>query len=259
MKVVLFCGGMGTRLGGLKDNIPKPMIKIGYRPILWQIMKYYAYFGHREFILCLGFKADVIKEYFLNYNEFISSDFTIRNGGKELKSKKSDIEDWTINFVDTGLKANIGHRLKAVQSYIGNDEIFLANYADGLSDVDLNEMLRFFKKSGKIACFICVRPSQSFHVVNIGDDGLIRDIKYIQEAEVLINGGFFIFRKEIFDYLKAGEDLVEEPFRRLIAERQLIGYRYDKFWCMDTFKEHQELNDMYNGGNAPWEIWEKNK
>lgn len=259
MKVVLFCGGMGTRLGGLQDNIPKPMIKIGYRPILWQIMKYYAYFGHKEFILCLGFKADVIKEYFLNYNEFISSDFTIRNGGKELKSKKSDIEDWTINFVDTGLKANIGQRLKAVQSYIGNDEIFLANYADGLSDVDLNEMLRFFKKSGKIACFICVRPSQSFHVVNIGDDGLIRDIKYIQEAEVLINGGFFIFRKEIFDYLKAGEDLVEEPFRRLIAERQLIGYRYDKFWCMDTFKEHQELNDMYNGGNAPWEIWEKNK
>ena len=259
MKVVLFCGGMGTRLGGLQDNIPKPMIKIGYRPILWQIMKYYAYFGHREFILCLGFKADVIKEYFLNYNEFISSDFTIRNGGKELKSKKSDIEDWTINLVDTGLKSNIGQRLKAVQSYIGNDEIFLANYADGLSDVDLNEMLRFFKKSGKIACFICVRPSQSFHVVNIGDDGLIRDIKYIQEAEVLINGGFFIFRKEIFDYLKAGEDLVEEPFRRLIAERQLIGYRYDKFWCMDTFKEHQELNDMYNGGNAPWEIWEKNK
>jgi len=259
MKVVLFCGGMGTRLGGLQDNVPKPMVKIGYRPILWHIMKYYAHFGHKEFILCLGYKADVIKDYFLNYNEYISNDFTIKNGGKELKARRSDIEDWTISFVDTGLRSKIGQRLKAVQSYIGEDEMFLANYADGLSDVDLNEMIRFFQESGKIACFICVNPSQSFHVVDIGDGGLINCINYVKDAGVLINGGFFILRKEIFDYMNPGEELVEEPFRRLIAEKQLIGYRYDRFWCMDTFKEHQELNDMHNEGNAPWEVWEKKK
>ena len=250
---------MGTRLGGLQDNIPKPMIKIGYRPILWHIMKYYAYYGHKEFILCLGYKADVIKEYFLNYNAYISSDFTIKNGGKELKSKKSDIEDWIINFVDTGLKSNIGQRLSQVRPYIGNDEIFLANYADGLSDVNLSEMIEYFRESNKIACFICVRPSQSFHVVKVSDGGLVQDVKYIKDADVLINGGFFIFRKEIFDYMKDGEELVEEPFRRLISEKQLIGYTYNNFWCMDTFKEHQELNDMCNEGNAPWEVWKKSR
>jgi len=259
MKVIIFCGGMGTRLGGLQDNIPKPMIKIGYRPILWHIMKYYAYYGHKEFILCLGYKADVIKEYFLNYNEYISNDFTIKNGGKELKSKKSDIEDWIINFVDTGLKSNIGQRLSQVRPYIGNDEIFLANYADGLSDVNLSEMIEYFRESNKIACFICVRPSQSFHVVKVSDGGLVQDVKYIKDADVLINGGFFIFRKEIFDYMKDGEELVEEPFRRLISEKQLIGYTYNNFWCMDTFKEHQELNDMCNEGNAPWEVWKKSR
>jgi glucose-1-phosphate cytidylyltransferase len=257
MKVVIFCGGMGTRLGGLEGNIPKPMIKIGYRPILWHLMKFYAHYGHNEFILCLGYKADVIKEYFLNYNEYLSSDFTLKNGGKEVKSKKSDIADWTINFVDTGLRANIGQRLRLVKSYLGKDEIFLANYADGLTDVNLEEMIRAFKESKKIASFICVRPSQSFHVVNVENDGLIKDVRYVKDADVLINGGFFIFRREIFDYMREGEELVEEPFRRLIEEKQLFGYRYDDFWCMDTFKEHQELNDMYNEGNAPWEVWKK--
>ena len=255
MKVVIFCGGMGTRLGNHSGDIPKPMVKIGYRPILWHIMKYYAHFGHKEFILCLGYKADVIKDYFLNYNEYISNDFTMSNGGKDIVLKRSDISDWTISFVDTGLKANIGQRLMAVRSYIQDDEMFMANYADGLTNLNLTGMIEFFKNSGKIACFICVKPSQSFHVVDVGKGGLVDCIKYVRDANVIINGGFFIFKTEIFNYIQNGEELVEKPFQRLIAEKQLIGYRYDQFWCMDTFKEHQELNDMFNKGNAAWTVW----
>jgi glucose-1-phosphate cytidylyltransferase len=257
MKVVLFCGGMGTRLNGLEGNLPKPMVKIGYRPILWHIMKYYAHFGHKDFVLCLGYKADVIKNYFLNYNEFVSNDFTMKNGGKTLALKTSDIGDWTINFVDTGIRTIIGQRLKAVKFYIGEDPIFLANYSDGLTNIDLNEMIEFFKESGKIACFTCVSPSQSFHVVNVGDNGIVKEIRTVKSSNVLINGGFFIFKKEIFNYIRPGEELVCEPFQRLIAQNQLITYRANDFWCMDTFKEHQELNDMYNQGNAPWEIWKR--
>ncbi len=257
MKVVLFCGGKGTRLGGLNDNIPKPMVRIGYRPILWHIMKYYAYFGHKEFVLCLGHKADVIKDYFLNYNEFISDDFTMKNGDRRLVSKMRDLDEWTISFVDTGMETSIGGRLSAVKEYVEEDEVFLANYADGLTDMDLNKMISFFKMSGKIACFVCVRPSQTFHVVKLGDTGLVNDISYVKDADLVINGGFFVMKREIFNYIRPGEELVEEPFRRLISEQQLIGYRYDKFWSMDTFKEHQELNDMHKAGNTPWQVWQK--
>lgn len=257
MKVVLFCGGMGTRLGEVSGNLPKPMVKIGYRPILWHIMKYYAHFGHKDFVLCLGYKADAIKKYFLEYNEFITNDFIMSNGGKELSLRKSDISDWRISFVDTGFKSNIGQRLMAVQAYLEGEDIFLANYADGLTNLYLPDMISYFQKSGKIGCFICVKPSQTFHVVDMDDDCLIKRINSVRNSNILINGGFFIFRKEIFDYLKNGEELVNEPFQRLISEKQLIGYRYDQFWCMDTFKEHQELNDMYNEGDAPWEVWDK--
>ena len=255
MKVVLFCGGMGARLGGMSEAIPKPMVKIGYRPILWHLMKYYAHFGHRDFILCLGYKADTIKEYFVNYNEYISNDFTMSNGGKELKLENSDILDWNITFVDTGLRSNIGQRLKAVENYLHGEEMFLANYSDGLTNMPLSQMINFFVKSGKIASFVCVKPSQTFHVVSLGAQDLVKDIRYVKDTDILINGGYFVFRKEIFKYIKNGEELVEQPFQGLIQENQLLGYRYDQFWCMDTFKEQQELTDMYNQGNAPWEVW----
>jgi glucose-1-phosphate cytidylyltransferase len=259
MKVVLFCGGSGMRLGGSSEDIPKPMVKIGYRPILWHVMKYYAHFGHKDFILCLGYKADKIKEYFLNYNEFISNDFTMTNGGKDLRLENCDIADWKITFVDTGLKSNIGQRLKAVEKHLAGEEIFLGNYADGLTNLRLPDLIDFFIKSQKIACFVCVKPSQSFNVVSLKDGNLVADVRYVRDTDILINGGYFIFRKEIFNYINNGEELVEEPFQRLMAEKQLIGYEYDKFWCMDTFKEHQELTDMYNQGNAPWEVWKNNK
>jgi glucose-1-phosphate cytidylyltransferase len=249
---------MGTRLGEFTGDIPKPLVKIGYRPILWHVMKYYAHFGHKDFILCLGYKADKIKEYFLKYDEYLSNDFTMADGGKDLRLERSDIADWKITFVDTGLKANLGQRLKAIEKYLDGEEVFMANYSDGLTNLPLPTLLEHFEKSGKLASFLCVKPSQSFSVVGLTEDGAVKSIQYVRDTSILINGGFFIFRKEIFDYMKPGEELVEQPFQRLMQEGQLVGYECKQFWaCMDTFKEHQELTDMYNLGTAPWEVWKK--
>jgi glucose-1-phosphate cytidylyltransferase len=255
VKVVLFCGGLGTRLRESAGEIPKPMVKIGYRPILWHVMKYYAHFGHKDFVLCLGYKADVIKEFFLKYEEWISNDFTLSHGGKRLSLMNSDIGDWNITFVDTGLHANIGQRLVAARKYVEGEERFLANYSDGLTDLHLPTMIEAFTASGKVASFMAVPPSQSFHLVDVGSDGDVTSIRPVSESDLLINGGFFAFRQEIFDYIEQGEELVLAPFARLMKERQLLGYRYDHFWCMDTFKEQQQLTDLYNAGGAPWEVW----
>jgi glucose-1-phosphate cytidylyltransferase len=258
MKVVLFCGGLGTRLGGLTDDAPKPMVKIGYRPILWHVMKYYAHFGHKDFILCLGYKADTIKDYFLNYDETASNNFTMTRAGRQIDLESSDLDDWRITFVDTGLKANIGQRLKQVQPYLEGEEMFLANYSDGLTDLHLPMMIQSLRDSNKIASFLAAKPSQSFSVVSIRDDRSVEDIRYVKDTDILINAGYFVFRNEIFHYMKEGEELVEEPFGRMIQENQILAYRHDGFWCMDTFKEHQQLSDMHREGNAPWEVWKGN-
>jgi glucose-1-phosphate cytidylyltransferase len=257
MKVVLFCGGLGTRLRDYSDSLPKPLVPIGYRPILWHVMKYYAHFGHKDFILCLGYKADKIKEYFLNYNEYASNDFTMTNGGKDLALVQSDIQDWKITFVDTGMQSNIGMRLMMVRKYLEGEEMFLANYSDGLTDINLNDMIGTFTKTNMIASMVCPVPSQTFHVVHMGADNLVQEIKYVRDTNIIVNGGYFILRKEIFDHIQYGEELVIEPFQRLIQQRRLMGFRHSQYWAMDTFKEQQELTDMYNGGNAPWELWRK--
>jgi glucose-1-phosphate cytidylyltransferase len=218
-------------------------------------MKYYAHYGHRDFILCLGYKADVVKQYFLSYDECISNDFVLSNGGKELRLLNRDIEDWKITFVDTGIVSNIGQRLKAVEELLAGEDVFLANYTDGLTDLPLQQHTQYFLGRGKIASFVSVRPTQSFHVISVNDD-LVSDIQHISRSGLRVNGGYFIFRKEIFQYINDGEELVEEPFHRLINERQLIAYRHDGFWAsMDTFKEKQQLEETYTRGHAPWEIW----
>ena len=256
MKVVLFCGGLGTRLREHSETVPKPMVNIGYRPIVWHLMKYYAHFGHTEFILCLGYRGDLIKQYFLAYDECLSNDFELTGGSQDLRLFGRDIEGWKITFADTGLHANIGQRLKAVQRYLGDDPAFLANYSDGLSDLPLPEYLDHFRRQNKIASFVCVRPRQSFHAVSLGDDSLVRDIRHIGDSGLWINGGFFAFKREIFDYLKEGEELVEEPFQRLIGMQQLIAYRHHGFWaCMDTFKDKQAFDDMNARGETPWAVW----
>lgn len=256
MKVVLFCGGMGMRLRDYSESIPKPMVCVGHRPILWNVMKYYAHYGHTEFILCLGYRGDTIKNYFLNYTECLSNDFTLTNGGKDIYLYNNDISDWKITFADTGMTSNIGQRLKAVQKYIGDDEVFLANYSDGLTDFHLPDMIDYFKAGNKTACFLSVRPNQSFHIVNVGDDGLVRDISGLDRSDIWMNGGFFVLKREIFDYMHEGDELVHEPFRRLIDRKELVTYRYDGFWVsMDTFKDKQHLDDLYSKGVTPWEVW----
>ena len=256
MKVVLFCGGLGTRLGDLPGRVPKPMVNIGYRPILWHIMKYYAHFGHKDFILCLGYRADVIKQFFLEYDPCLSSDFTLHNGKREMHLQESDIADWRITCVDTGLGSNIGQRLRAVESLVKDEEYFLANYADGLTDLPLPSMIDCLRKSGKVASFICVKPSQTFSVVSLGKGDAVERIDYVRDTNITINGGYFVLRNDIFRYIRDGEELVVEAFERLIKENRLLGYQYSGFWyCMDTFKEQQELNDMFERGKAPWVVW----
>jgi glucose-1-phosphate cytidylyltransferase len=255
MKVVLFCGGMGMRIREYSDSIPKPMVPIGYRPLLWHVMKYYAHYGHKDFILCLGYKADVIKNYFLNYDECVSNNFVLAKGGRELRLLNSDIHDWNITFVDTGIAANIGQRLKAVEPYLQEESVFLANYSDGLTDLPLDEYLDHFERRDKVGSFLAVAPSQSYHVVSVAGD-LASTIQPMSKTGLLINGGCFAFRTEIFDYMEDGEELVEQPFQRLIEKEQLIAYKYDGYWSsMDTFKDRQQLEDLYNRGNAPWEVW----
>jgi glucose-1-phosphate cytidylyltransferase len=258
MKVVLFCGGLGTRLKEYSETIPKPMVEIGYRPIMWHLMRYYAHYGHKEFILCLGYRGDVIKNYFLNYNEALSNDFVLSKGGREIRLYNNDIEDWTISFVDTGLNSNIGQRLKAVQPYLEGEDVFMANYSDGLTDLCLPDYLDYFHQQNKVGCFLCVQPSQSFHIVEFGQEDQVSSIHSVERADLWINGGFFVFKKEIFDYIREGEELVQEPFHRLIAENQLVGYRHRGFWaCMDTLKEKKMFDEMYARGNMPWAVWEQ--
>ena len=258
MKVVLFCGGLGTRLREYSETIPKPMVDIGYRPIIWQLMKYYAHFGHKDFILCLGYRGDFIKRYFLDYDECLSNDFVMSEGGRAVQLHNTDISEWSITFVDTGLHSNIGQRLKAVEKYLEGEEVFMANYSDGLSDLDLNQYLDFFYEQDKIASFLSVRPSQSFHHVQRSQDGLVTDIQPIDHGDFWINGGFFVFKQQIFDYIQDGEELVREPFHRLITEKELVTYRNPNFWaCMDTFKEKKLFDDMYASGNMPWAVWDR--
>lgn len=256
MKVVLFCGGRGTRLRDYSTTIPKPMVTVGYRPVLWHVMKYYAHFGHREFILCLGHGAQAIKDFFLHYEEEASNDFVLKNGGREKVLLNSDIDDWTITFVDTGLDSPIGERLRIVQPYIGDDERFLANYADGLTDLDLATYVEEAAASERIASFLAVKPPQSYHIAEFGPDHVVTGMKPITAADIWINGGYFVFRRSIFDYIEPGEDLVREPFERLIAEGQLRSHPYTGFWApMDTFKDKQYLDDLFASGNAPWQVW----
>jgi glucose-1-phosphate cytidylyltransferase len=256
MKVVLFCGGLGLRLREYSENVPKPMVPVGYRPIVWHMMKYYAHYGHRDFILCLGYQADVIKNYFLNYNECISNDFVLSNGGRDLKLLSSDIDSWSITFVDTGIDSNIGQRLLAVKDYLKDQPVFMANYSDNVTDAPLPAMIEHFERQDKVASFISVKPPQSFHVVESDQTSAVKQIRPASQCGLRINGGYFILKQSIFDYLNDGDELVVEPFQRLIEIDQLTTYRHDGFWAgMDTFKEKQMLDEMHARGTAPWQVW----
>ncbi|MEZ6120066.1 MAG: hypothetical protein R3C28_26335 [Pirellulaceae bacterium] len=239
MKVVLFCGGLGLRIRDSNDT-PKPMVKIGYRPILWHLMKYYSHFGHTDFILCLGYKGDVIKDYFLNYSEFGSNDFVMENGGRDFTLLNSDMADWRITFVDTGINANIGQRLRQVREYLEDDETFLANYSDNLTDFPLPRLIAQLNGSDAVAAFLAVKPQQSFHVVKVNANSHVDSIDEIGNSGLLINGGFFVFRNEIFNYLHDGEDLVYQPFQPLDRRSTIDFLLSQRFLGLHGYVQGQE-------------------
>jgi glucose-1-phosphate cytidylyltransferase len=259
MKVVLFCGGFGMRLREFSEAIPKPLVNVGHRPILWHIMKYYAHFGHQDFILCLGWKSEAIKNYFLNYNECLTNDFVMSRGGSSVVLLNSDIQNWNITFVDTGMRSNIGERLKAVEPHLAGEKTFLANYTDGLSDLHLPDLVDFHHRSNAIASFMSVKPTQTFHCVHSQANGRVTKIEAVSDTNTHINAGFFVLDQEIFSYLHQGEELIMEPFDRLIVNGKLFTMPHDGFFgCMDTFKEKQMFDDMHAAGTTPWEVWRSN-
>lgn len=258
MKVVLFCGGLGTRLREHSDTIPKPLVNIGYRPIIWHLMRYYAHYGHRDFVLCLGYRGDLIRDYFLSYQETMTNDFTLNARDRSVELHSTDLDDWRITFVDTGLHSNIGQRLLRVKHYLRGEEAFLANYADGLSDLPLNQVVEFAEKQKAVATFTSIKSSQSFHAVHSGEDGYVTRMGAMPEQRLWINGGYFILRNEIFDYIEEGDELVEKPFERLIQQRKLATFRWDGFWqCMDTFKDKISFDRMEARGQCPWMVWQR--
>jgi len=256
MKVVLFSGGRGLRLPEQAEAVPKPMITIGYRPILWHVMRFYAHWGYSDFVLCLGYRAGVVKDYFLRYDEALSNDFVLTDGGRHVELLNTDIHNWRITFADTGLHANVGQRLLSARRYLQDEELFCANYADGLTDAPLPELVADFTRRDKVAAFLSVRPRYSFHVVSREPDGVVTGVTDVHGTDLWMNGGYFLFRQEVFDYLRDGEDLVEEPFQRLIADDQLLAYRYEGFWMpMDSLKDLQNLQTLHDSGVPPWAPW----
>jgi glucose-1-phosphate cytidylyltransferase len=229
------------------------MVPIGRHPILWHVMQYYSRHGHRDFILCLGYKAEVIKDYFLNYKPTAYSDCIVSEFGKRVEILGQLPPDWRISLVDTGTWRNIGQRLMAVRHFVADEDMFLANYSDGLTDVPLDAMIDHFKKSDKIGCFIAIHPPITFHLAEFDKHGGVQRLRSSQEADIWINGGYFIFRNRIFDFIKEGEELVLEPFERLIAGGHLMAYKYEGFWrAMDTLRDRQVLEEMVERGETPW-------
>jgi glucose-1-phosphate cytidylyltransferase len=252
MKVVLFCGGRGTRIREYSENIPKPLIPLGGQPIMRHVMQYYASYGHDDFVLCLGYKANVIKDFFLNSRPESYGDCVISGSGS-VEMLGALPRDWRVALIDTGVWRNIGERLWAVRDQVKGEKMFLANYSDGLTDVDLDDMIDRFEKSDKLACFLAVKPPLTYHLADIDETGNVRAFRSSENSEMRINAGFFLMRAEIFDYMRDGEELVLEPFARLIADNKLMAYKYDGFWrSMDTFRDWQTLEAMVERGDTPW-------
>jgi glucose-1-phosphate cytidylyltransferase len=260
VKVVLFCGGLGMRMREGAASAPKPMNMIGDRPLLWHVMRYYAHFGHTDFILCLGYGAAAVKDYFLRYDETQSNDFTLAAGGRDITMHSTDITDWTVSFIDTGLNSTIGERLMRVRSHVEQEEMFLANYADTLTDAPLNELVSAFQSSDAVASMLAVPPVSTHHVVEIDEHGQVTGVREVRDLMQWENGGYFTLRPAIFDALRAGEDMVPHAFGRLLDQGRLLAHRYTGFWrAADTFKDRAELEEMFQKGQCPWMLWDSHR
>jgi glucose-1-phosphate cytidylyltransferase len=238
-------------------SAPKPMIPIGHRPVLWHVMRYYAYFGHNEFILCLGYGANTVKEYFLNYEETHSNDFVLAKGGEHIELLSSDISEWRITFIDTGIDTAIGERLRRVRPFLEGDDVFLANYGDVLTDAPMNDLVDHLLATNAVGSLLAVSPQDSFHVVDIDDQSRITGFTPVADMQMRINGGYFVLRQGIFDYLNEGDDLVMDACARAAADGRMLAIPYDGFWApMDTLKERSLLEDLYRSGRCPWAVWQ---
>ncbi|MEP9381744.1 sugar phosphate nucleotidyltransferase [Nocardioides cheoyonin] len=256
MKVVLFCGGLGMRMRADNSTLPKPMMPIGTRPVLWHIMRYYAHFGHTEFILCLGYGAQAVKDYFLTYRETASNDFVLTKGGQHVDMLDTDISDWTITFIDTGMDTAIGERLRRVRPYLEGDEVFLANYGDVLTDAPMDQLVDALESTDAVGQFLAVKPQDSFHVVDMDDSGNVRGLIPAADMPYSINGGYFVLRQGIFDYLEEGDDLVMDGCIKAARDGRMRAFPYAGFWApMDTLKERTELESLYRRGISPWALW----
>jgi len=257
MKTVILCGGQGTRLREETEFRPKPLVEIGGKPVLWHIMKLYAHFGFIDFTLCLGYRGNMIKEYFLNY-EAMNNDFTILLGANARTIFKGahEEQDFQVTLADTGQEAMTGERIKRIRKYVEGDTFFLT-YGDGVSDVNIVDLLAFHKNHGKIATMTTVRPYSRFGILETEPEGKVLAFREKPQLEGWANAGFFVFDGKIFDYL-AGDNctLEREPLEQLAAEGQLMAYRHEGFFfAMDTYREYLYLNDLWRSGNAPWRLW----
>lgn len=260
MQVVILCGGRGTRLREQTESIPKPLLEIGGLPILWHVMKLYAHFGFTDFVLALGYLGYRIKEYFLHYESWRTGNFRLHfnpeRGRGEIEPLPTDAADWHILFAETGLDTPTGGRLKALEGLI-EGETFLATYSDGLADLDLSALLAFHRAHGRPATLTAVQPFSQFGLLELEDDGRITCFQEKPRLKEWVNGGFFVFEREIFDYLQPDSILEREPLERLAAEGKIMAYRHEGFWdCLDTYKDLEVLNQLWNSGQAPWRMWE---
>jgi glucose-1-phosphate cytidylyltransferase len=260
MKAVILCGGQGTRIRDANESLPKPLLPIGGKPIVWHIMKSYAAHGVSDFVLCLGYKGWLIKEFFLNYRA-MTADVTVhlgRDAGVELQGGNG-FENWSVTLAETGEATQTGGRVAAIRRYVERDELFAVTYGDGVSTVDIGKLVAFHRSHGKIATVTAVRPPGRFGEMRLDDGSVVEFNEKPQATEGFINGGFFIFdAKRAWDYLQPGADSVleREPLRRLAMDGQLKAFQHTGFWQpMDTFREYQLLNDLWASGRAPWKVW----
>ena len=256
MKVAILAGGLGTRFAEQTETKPKPMIEVGEHPILWHIMMHYYHYRYRHYVIALGYMSHVIKKYFADYVN-LDGDLkvSLREGG--IQRKKTNLPDWTVDLVETGLHTNTGGRIKRLKPIIGNER-FMLTWGDGVSDVNLNKLLAFHEAHGKLATMTAVRPPARFGHLEINDDQITEFSEKPQTAEGWINGAFFILEPEIFDYIEGDDTQWEKaPLENLAKDGQLMAYKHDSFWqCMDTLRDKKKLEKMWNQGNAPWKMWE---
>ncbi len=261
MKVVILCGGVGTRLKEETEFKPKPLVEVGGMPILWHIMKIYSHYGHKEFILCLGYKGNMIKNYFLNFEE-LAHDFTLNLRNKETRvthHNNHKLEDWTIHFVDTGQATNTGGRIARVRHLLSNDKQFLLTYGDGLSDININDVIKYHNEKGKTITITAINPESPFGIIEV-ENGIVNSFKEKPRLSGMISGGFFVCNSKVFNYVTPDEKCVfeQEPMITMSNKNEAAAYEYDGFWyAMDTFKHAEFLNKLWAEGKAPWKIWKE--